>query len=139
MTYTAQWQAIAYTIHFSATGASGATADQTYQFDGTTSNTLNRNGFSMSGKQFLGWSLTDGASTADYADGALINTTLQNAMANSNGSITLYAVGRTTAALAAAAPAAVAPAVAAELFPAASPSKPALATAASSPRAAMSP
>ena len=92
VTYTAQWQAIAYTIHFSATGASGATADQTYQFDGTTSNTLNRNGFSMSGKQFLGWSLTDGASTADYADGALINTTLQNAMANSNGSITLYAV-----------------------------------------------
>ena len=92
VTYTAQWQAIAYTIHFSATGASGATADQTYQFDGTTSNTLNRNGFSMSGKRFLGWSLTDGASTADYADGALINTTLQNAMANSNGSITLYAV-----------------------------------------------
>lgn len=92
VTYTAQWRAIAYTIHFSATGASGATADQTYQFDGTTSNTLNRNGFSMSGKQFLGWSLTDGASTADYADGALINTTLQNAMANSNGSITLYAV-----------------------------------------------
>lgn len=92
VTYTAQWQAIAYTIHFSATGASGATADQTYQFDGTTPNTLNRNGFSMSGKRFLGWSLTDGASTADYADGALINTTLQNAMANSNGSITLYAV-----------------------------------------------
>lgn len=92
VTYTAQWQAIAYTIHFSATGASGATADQTYQFDGTTQNTLNRNGFSMSGKRFLGWSLTGGASTADYADGALINTTLQNAMANSNGSITLYAV-----------------------------------------------
>lgn len=91
-TYTAQWEAIEYTIHFSATGASGATADQTYQFDGTTPNTLNRNGFSMSGKRFLGWSLTDGASTADYADGALINTTLQNAMANSNGSITLYAV-----------------------------------------------
>lgn len=91
-TYTAQWEAIEYTIHFSATGASGATADQTYKFDGTTKNTLNRNGFTLTGKDFLGWSLTDGATTADFADGALINDTLRAALAASNGSITLYAV-----------------------------------------------
>ena len=91
-TYTAQWEAIEYTIHFSATGASGATADQTYKFDSTTKNTLNRNGFTLTGKDFLGWSLTDGATTADFADGALINDTLRAALAASNGSITLYAV-----------------------------------------------
>lgn len=91
-TYTAQWEPIEYTIHFSATGASGATADQTYKFDGTTKNTLNRNGFTLTGKDFLGWSLTDGATTADFADGALINDTLRAALAASNGSITLYAV-----------------------------------------------
>lgn len=91
-TYTAQWEAIEYTIHFSATGASGATADQTYKFDSTTKNTLNRNGFTLTGKDFLGWSLTDGATTADFADGALINDTLRTALAASNGSITLYAV-----------------------------------------------
>lgn len=91
-TYTAQWEAIEYTIHFSATGASGATADQTYKFDGTTKNTLNQNGFTLTGKDFLGWSLTDGATTADFADGALINDTLCAALAASNGSITLYAV-----------------------------------------------
>ena len=91
-TYTAQWAAIEYTIHFSATGASGATADQTYKFDGTTKNTLNQNGFTLTGKDFLGWSLTDGATTADFADGALINDTLRAALAASNGSITLYAV-----------------------------------------------
>lgn len=91
-TYTAQWEAIEYTIHFSATGASGATADQTYKFDGTTKNSLNRNGFTLTGKDFLGWSLTDGATTADFADGALINDTLRAALAASNGSITLYAV-----------------------------------------------
>lgn len=91
-TYTAQWETIEYTIHFSATGASGATADQTYKFDGTTKNTLNRNGFTLTGKDFLGWSLTDGATTADFADGALINDTLRAALAASNGSITLYAV-----------------------------------------------
>lgn len=91
-TYTAQWEAIEYTIHFSATGASGATADQTYKFDGTTKNSLNRNGFTLTGKDFIGWSLTDGATTADFADGALINDTLRAALAASNGSITLYAV-----------------------------------------------
>ena len=92
VTYTAQWEAIEYTIHFSATGASGTTADQTYKFNGTTKNTLNRNGFTLTGKDFLGWSLTDGATTADFADGALINDTLRAALAASNGSITLYAV-----------------------------------------------
>lgn len=91
-TYTAQWEAIEYTIHFSATGASGATADQTYKFDGTTKNSLNRNGFTLAGKDFIGWSLTDGATSADFADGALINDTLRAALAASNGSITLYAV-----------------------------------------------
>lgn len=91
-TYTAQWEAIEYTIHFSATGTSGATADQTYKFDSTTKNTLNRNGFTLTGKDFLGWSLTDGATTADFADGALINDTLRAALAASNSSITLYAV-----------------------------------------------
>lgn len=91
-TYTAKWEAIEYTIHFSATGTSGATADQTYKFDGTTKNTLNRNGFTLTGKDFLGWSLTDGATTAAFADGALINDTLRAALAASNGSITLYAV-----------------------------------------------
>ena len=91
-TYTAKWEAIEYTIHFSATGASGATADQAYKFDGTTKNTLNRNGFTLTGKDFLGWSLTDGATAADFADGALINDTLRAALAASNGSITLYAV-----------------------------------------------
>ena len=91
-TYTAKWEAIEYTIHFSATGASGATADQTYKFDGTTKNSLNRNGFTLAGKDFIGWSLTDGATTADFADGALINDTLRAALATSNGSITLYAV-----------------------------------------------
>ena len=93
-TYTAQWEAIEYTIHFSATGATGATTDQTYKFDGSTANTLKLNGFKLSGKQFIGWSLTEGAQTADYVDGALINDTLKAALAASApaNSITLYAV-----------------------------------------------
>ena len=93
MTYVAQWKAIEYTIHFSATGATGSTTEQTYKFDGTTVNTLNLNGFKLSGKQFIGWSLTEGATTADFVDGALINDTLRAALAASNtNSVTLYAV-----------------------------------------------
>ena len=92
-TYVAQWKAIEYTIHFSADGATGSTADQLYKFDGSTVNTLNLNGFKLSGKQFIGWSLTEGATTADFVDGALINDTLRAALAASNtNSITLYAV-----------------------------------------------
>lgn len=92
-TYVAQWKAIEYTIHFSATGATGSTADQLYKFDGSTVNTLNLNGFKLTGKQFIGWSLTEGATTADFVDGALINDTLRAALAASNtNSVTLYAV-----------------------------------------------
>lgn len=92
-TYVAQWKAIEYTIHFSATGATGSTADQLYKFDGSTVNTLNLNGFKLTGKQFIGWSQTEGATTADFVDGALINDTLRAALAASNtNSVTLYAV-----------------------------------------------
>ena len=92
-TYVAQWKAIEYTIHFSAAGATGSTAEQLYKFDGSTANTLNLNGFKLSGKQFIGWSLTEGATSADYVDGALINDTLRANLAASNtNSVTLYAV-----------------------------------------------
>ena len=93
VTYVAQWKAIEYTIHFVADGATGSTANQLYKFDGTTSNTLTLNGFKLSGKQFIGWSQTEGATTADFVDGALINDTLRAALAASNtNSVTLYAV-----------------------------------------------
>ena len=91
-TYTAQWTAIEYTIHYNGSGATGNVADQKYTFE-TANATLAQNGFTSEGKTFQGWSLTANADSADFKAGASVNSDIRNALVKSNdNSITLYAV-----------------------------------------------
>ncbi|MBQ9016848.1 InlB B-repeat-containing protein, partial [Candidatus Saccharibacteria bacterium] len=98
VTLTAQWTANTYTITYNGNGStSGSTTSQTSQ--AYTSNvTLQANGFTKTGYNFLGWSLDSSATTASYsASTAYAVSTIVNAanQANNNGAtITLYAVWR---------------------------------------------
>ena len=92
VTYTAQWTAKTYTITFdkNLADAEGSTADQTYNV-GLAAAKLNANGFTHATKDFAGWSLT-AAGAVEYADEAAIEAGLKQAILNSNGTLTLYAV-----------------------------------------------
>ena len=96
-TLTAQWVAVgtSYTVTFYSNGADGGgTLSQT----SSTATPLNYNGFSYTGKSFLGWTTTYGSSTVVYQDGQIYpftsSTSLyaiwvaqssQKVMYNSNG------------------------------------------------------
>ncbi|QMU71402.1 carbohydrate-binding protein [Streptacidiphilus sp. P02-A3a] len=74
-----------YTVTFNGNGADGGTTGpQTLTYDQAA--TLTANGFTDSGKQFVGWSTTPNGAPA-YADQASV----KNLTASANGNVTLYA------------------------------------------------
>ena len=81
------WTPIAYTIAFNGNGVQGgmsSLADVKYDKEVT----LPANGFTYSGREFLGWALAADAGTAKYADGA----TVSNLTTSAGATVTLYAV-----------------------------------------------
>lgn len=74
-----------YTVNYNANGGSGIMASETLKA-GKDMN-LSANKFTRSGYTFLGWSKSANATTAEYADKALVSS-----LANGKSSVTLYAV-----------------------------------------------
>jgi len=85
-TFVVQWTPNEYTVTYLANGGEGATADSSHVYD--TASNLTANGFTRTGWNFLGWSASQEAETADYTDTqSVIN------LASDNGAIvTFYAV-----------------------------------------------
>ena len=83
-TLYAKWNAIGYTVRFSANGGSGTMDNQSISYDtatALTANTLTRVGYA-----FAGWNTAaDGSGTA-YVDGQVVNNLLDSA-----GSVDLFA------------------------------------------------
>ncbi len=94
-TYTAQWTAKTYTIHYNGNGATGNVADQTYVFD-TANAKLAQNSFTLADKVFLGWSVNKDATSAMFREGEEIGDALRailtNLDKNSESELTLYAI-----------------------------------------------
>ena len=95
----AQWNAIAYTIHYDANNgnATGSEQSQTYKFDGSEATKLSQNnnpGFELEGFTVVGWILEGMDPKLAYFVGEQIGKTIQNALLNSgkDHAITLYAV-----------------------------------------------
>ena len=94
VTLVAQYDPNNYTINYvpNLTGATGTVGPQPYEYD-TADFKLTTDTFTNTTKDFLGWSLTPDATTADYVPGAAINDALKAAMvASADGTVTLYAV-----------------------------------------------
>lgn len=94
VTLVAQYDPIEYTINYvpNLADATGTVDAQEYTYD-TADFKLTTDTFTNTTKDFLGWSLTPNATTADYVPGAAINDALKAAMvASANESVTLYAV-----------------------------------------------
>ena len=95
VTLTAAWEAKTYTIRFDKNGqqdATGTVNDQTYVYD-TADAKLTAEVFASDTKDFLGWSLSNTATTASYTKESPIDDALKAAMVNSVGdTVTLYAV-----------------------------------------------
>ena len=85
--YTANWEAITYTISFDKNNqsATGETADVTCTYDQNC--TLTQNGFSSPGYEFDGWA-TDSDGEKEYSNGQ----TIENLTTTADDTITLYAV-----------------------------------------------
>lgn len=85
-TFVAQWTPNEYTVTYLANGGAGETADSSHVYD--TASNLTANAFTRTGYNFLGWSASQTAETADYTDAqSVIN------LASDNGAIvTFYAV-----------------------------------------------
>ena len=99
VTLVAQYEPIEYTIKYepNLTGATGTVGPQTYEYD-TADFKLTTDTFTNTTKDFLGWSLTPDATTADYVPGAAINDALKAAMvASTDETVTLYAVWKDNA------------------------------------------
>ena len=94
-TYTAQWTAKTYTIHYNGNGATGNVADQTHVFD-TANAKLAQNSFTLADKVFLGWSVNKDATSAMFREGEEIGDALRailtNLDKNSESELTLYAI-----------------------------------------------
>ncbi len=81
LTFTAQWQANQYTLHFDANGGEGTMPDQTLTFD--TPFTLPANAFTRDKHNFLNWTNAVGTVYADKAEVLNLSTAED---------VTLYAV-----------------------------------------------
>lgn len=84
VTLYAKWKANSYTIKFNANGGSGSMSDLAMTY-GTAKN-LTANSFTRTGYDFLGWSTSNTATTATYADKASVKNLV------TSGTVTLYAV-----------------------------------------------
>lgn len=84
VTLYAKWKANSYTINFNANGGSGSMSNLTMTYD--TAQNLTANSFTRTGYDFLGWSTSNTATTATYADKASVKNLA------TSGTVTLYAV-----------------------------------------------
>lgn len=84
VTLYAKWKANSYTINFNANGGSGSMSNFTMTYDKAQS--LTANSFTRTGYDFLGWSTSNTATTATYADKASVKNLA------TSGTVTLYAV-----------------------------------------------
>ena len=96
VTLTAQWAPNTYTIAYAGNGnTGGSTSSQTDQAYNT-SVTLRSNGFSRTNYDFLGWSLSNTATSASYSANTSYNVstlaTAANVQNTDGATITLYAV-----------------------------------------------
>ncbi|MBQ7369667.1 MAG: InlB B-repeat-containing protein [Clostridia bacterium] len=85
---TASWRAYDYKISYKANGGTGEMSDSAYQYD--EEKPLAKNSFERTGYTFLGWSKTQTATTAEYAD----EKTVKNLTTADEDTITLYAIWR---------------------------------------------
>ncbi len=86
-TYVAQWVANGYTVNYDGNGSTGgSTASSSHTYDIAAN--LTANGFTRTGHNFLGWSTTQSAQTADYTDGQSVT----NLSSQAGGVVTFYAV-----------------------------------------------
>ena len=86
--YNPSCSPITYTIAYNANGGSGTTASNT-GVKYTDSVTLSANGFSNGAKQFLGWSKSSGATSAEFSNKQTVSTPFSN---TDGATVTLYAV-----------------------------------------------
>lgn len=85
-TYTAQWEANTYYVHFNGNGNTGGSmSDQTFTYG--TAQPLSANGFTKTGHTFDGWATSAGGSKVYYNQQSVINLTNVQ-----NGTVNLYAV-----------------------------------------------
>ena len=85
-TYTAQWTANTYYVHFNGNGNTGGNMnDQTFTYG--TAQMLSANGFTKKGHSFDGWATSAGGSKFYYNQQSVINLTDVQ-----NGTVNLYAV-----------------------------------------------
>ncbi len=85
ITLYAQWLANAYVVYYEPNGGDGNTSHSTFTYD--SQGTLNTNGYTRTGYQFIGWNTKPDGSGESYVDEATVN----NLVEQGNGSITLYA------------------------------------------------
>jgi len=85
-TFVAQWTPNRYTVTYLANGGEGVTADSSHVY-GTAAN-LTANGFTRTGYNFLGWSASQQAGTADYTDAQSV----LNLASDDGAIVTFYAV-----------------------------------------------
>ena len=95
VTFIAAWEANTYTIRYDAnseTTTPASIAPQQYVYD-TADAKLTASVFASDTKDFLGWSLSNTATTASYTKESLIDDVLKAAMVSSvDNTVTLYAV-----------------------------------------------
>jgi len=86
-TLYAYWTVNTYTIKYDGNGSTaGSTPDSSYTYNITSA--ISTNGYSKLGHSFLGWSLSQSASTPDYLNGQNV----LNLTSDPNGIVTFYAV-----------------------------------------------
>ena len=87
LTYTAQWAANTYTVHFDSNHGEAADemGDQTFTYD--VEQALTANGFEWTGHTFQGWA-TEANGNVVYAD----QQTVSNLTTENNATVNLYAV-----------------------------------------------
>ena len=84
-TYTAQWTANTYYVHFNGNGNTGGSmSDQTFTYG--TAQTLSANGFTKTGYTFTGWATSAGGSV-QYTN----QQSVSNLTTVANGTVNLYA------------------------------------------------
>ena len=84
--FYAKWTPITYTVIFNANSGEGSIENQSFRYDETKN--LTANTFTKTGYEFLGWSLYQNATEAEYTDGQEIS----NLTPENNAEVTLYAV-----------------------------------------------
>ncbi|MBE7003331.1 MAG: hypothetical protein E7425_03475 [Ruminococcaceae bacterium] len=84
-TYTAQWTANSYTVHFDANEGSGSMKDQSFTYG--TAQDLTANAFTRADYKFTGWNTKANGSGETYTDGQSVSNLTDTA----DATVTLYA------------------------------------------------